>query len=689
VFSNTLQHFSLAITARWLHSAVAAGWLRLEPGDGAGIWTDEVEAVLQRLGPEPLGPEPARTDDLVAGLWSAHEQCLHEGDTVALRWFALSRRLGLSLEERSTLAFLVGASNDLSVARLVRYAWADLSRRVPPQGFLHRALALGQGGTDAVVDRWVEATRRQSPLRRAGLLALEDHEVLGAERGVAIDESVVDWLSGRVFEGPGLIGFEVGEPPARLRKALSSKLRALSSHGATQVAIVGPKSSGRLAVAGQIARALAPEAGLFQVDLGSAVGQGTLRDELAEARLASVLMSAVVVLTGFDDLEHPEAAIEATHRAFDRLPIPRVWITRSPDVGALRVPPSQVVSIGYPTRAQRVETWTLLLGDRPQLAVQMAGGFLLSERQIALAVEEATARSESKEPSEEALILAARAQAATGLGTLAQPEETKVDLEQIVLGAETRTMIDEMLAYSRHRDELVGDWGFGDTLSYGLGVTALYVGPPGTGKTLAATAIAKALGQELYRVDLAQLVSKYIGETEKHLGAVFDAAQQGEVMLLFDEADSLFGKRTEVKSSVDRYANLEVNYLLQRVERFEGVVVLTTNHEKGIDEAFARRIRFRVAFDDPDATARRHLWRALLPAQVPLAADVDLDLLAERYELSGGHIKEVALRAASLAKAAGTAVQQRHLLRSAEAEYRKLGKLSLAERETTFEDDGI
>ena len=183
---------------------------------------------------------------------------------------------------------------------------------------------------------------------------------------------------------------------------------------------------------------------------------------------------------------------------------------------------------------------------------------------------------------------------------------------------------------------------------------------------------------------MAQLVSKYIGETEKHLGAVFDAAQHGEVMLLFDEADSLFGKRTEVKSSVDRYANLEVNTLLQRVERFEGVVVLTTNHEKGIDEAFARRIRFRVAFDDPDATARRALWRALLPGQVPLAADVDLNLLAERYELSGGHIKEVVLRAASLAKAAGTAVGQQHLLRSAEAEYRKLGKLSLAEREPPF-----
>jgi len=203
----------------------------------------------------------------------------------------------------------------------------------------------------------------------------------------------------------------------------------------------------------------------------------------------------------------------------------------------------------------------------------------------------------------------------------------------------------------------------------------LFTGPPGTGKTLAATAIARELGQELYRVDLSQMVSKYIGETEKHLGALFDAAEQGDVVLLFDEADSVFGKRTEVKTSVDRYANLEVNYLLQRIERFDGVVVLTTNFEAGIDEAFARRIRFRVAFDAPDAEARCALWRALMPGDVPLALDVDLPALAAQFELSGGHIKEVVLRAASLAMASSESVSQKHLERSAAAEYRKLGKL--------------
>ncbi|MDX9724701.1 MAG: ATP-binding protein, partial [Myxococcota bacterium] len=175
--------------------------------------------------------------------------------------------------------------------------------------------------------------------------------------------------------------------------------------------------------------------------------------------------------------------------------------------------------------------------------------------------------------------------------------------------------------------------------------------------------------------------SKYIGETEKHLSTVFSAAENGEVMLLFDEADSLFSKRTEVKTSVDRYANLEVNYLLQRMERFDGVVVLTTNFEAGIDDAFARRIRFRVAFPEPDVKHRFRLWRMLMPADVPLAEDVDFRTLAEDYELSGGHIKEIVLRAAALAMGDGAAeqVSQELLIRSAEAEYRKLGKLVMTQ----------
>lgn len=200
-----------------------------------------------------------------------------------------------------------------------------------------------------------------------------------------------------------------------------------------------------------------------------------------------------------------------------------------------------------------------------------------------------------------------------------------------------------------------------------------------TPQALAARVIASALGMELYRVDLSQLVDRYIGETEKRLGALFNAAEASEVILLFDEADSLFGKRTEVKTSTDRYANLEVNYLLQRIEHFGGVVILTTNLESSIDDAFARRIRFKVAFDAPDAPTRLKIWSQLWPPTLARAPDLDLAAFARDYDLSGGHIKEVIVRAAALALGESQGeVTRSQLTRCASLEYRKLGKLTAA-----------
>ena len=231
--------------------------------------------------------------------------------------------------------------------------------------------------------------------------------------------------------------------------------------------------------------------------------------------------------------------------------------------------------------------------------------------------------------------------------------------------------------YARHRKELAKEWGFERSMPYGLGLAALFSGPPGTGKTYGAQVIATELQLELYRVDLSQLVSKYIGETEKHLAELFNVAEQGEVLLLFDEADSVFGKRTEVKNSVDRYANLEINYLLQRLERFTGVSILTSNFDSAIDEAFMRRIRFKVPFELPESKSRLILWKKFLSPAIPRADDVDLDVLADMFELSGGHIKEAVLRAASIAYGAKEQrVTQELLIRSAQLEYKKLGKLA-------------
>jgi SpoVK/Ycf46/Vps4 family AAA+-type ATPase len=234
----------------------------------------------------------------------------------------------------------------------------------------------------------------------------------------------------------------------------------------------------------------------------------------------------------------------------------------------------------------------------------------------------------------------------------------------------------EFLNYAAHRAKIFSEWGFDRKLPYGRGLSALFAGPPGTGKTMICSLLAKELGLELYRIDLSQVVNKYIGETEKNLGRVFDEAARGQVMLLFDEADSLFAKRTEVKSSHDRYANLEVNYLLQRMESHEGVVVMTTNSETAIDPAFRRRIRFRIRFPAPDEAQRLQLWLGMMPCEAQVAPGVDLKAIALRFPLAGGNIMNALVRAATAATADGGAIQQHHLLRAAELEYAEMGFLA-------------
>jgi SpoVK/Ycf46/Vps4 family AAA+-type ATPase len=207
-------------------------------------------------------------------------------------------------------------------------------------------------------------------------------------------------------------------------------------------------------------------------------------------------------------------------------------------------------------------------------------------------------------------------------------------------------------------------------------VTALFQGGPGTGKTMAAEVVASALGYELWRVDLSKVVSKWIGETEKNLAAVFDAAEDGEIVLLFDEADSLFGKRTEVKSSHDRNANLETNYLLQRLDTFTGIAILTTNFGTAIDPAFRRRLSVQVQFPFPDEQDRERLWRAHLPRTVPTTGELDLGELARQFQLTGGYIRNAVLRAAYLAASRGTPLSAADLERAVRAEYLAHGKVS-------------
>ncbi|HVV85344.1 MAG TPA: ATP-binding protein [Kofleriaceae bacterium] len=260
------------------------------------------------------------------------------------------------------------------------------------------------------------------------------------------------------------------------------------------------------------------------------------------------------------------------------------------------------------------------------------------------------------------------------LGNLVERVSRRIGWDALVIPDDVRQRLREIVLYRRHAERVYREWGLGKHIT-GEGIAVLFSGPPGTGKTLAASVIATELGIALYRVDLSRIVSKWVGETEKNLGRLFAEARHGHAVLLFDEADALFGKRTEVKSSNDRYANLEVNFLLQKLDHFDGVAILTTNALQGIDEAFLRRLQFRVTFDAPDHDARVTLWQKHLPRAELLHEDVDLDEIADRYEFSGGNIRNAAIRAAFLAADAGGAITQAHLRSASITESEELGNV--------------
>jgi hypothetical protein len=276
-------------------------------------------------------------------------------------------------------------------------------------------------------------------------------------------------------------------------------------------------------------------------------------------------------------------------------------------------------------------------------------------------------------PAADELWNACRVHAGHELGELAQRLEVSADWDQLVLPDESVAQLREIADQVSNRDTVYGEWGWGARLGRGGGISALFAGPSGTGKTMAAEILAASLNLDLYRIDLSQVVSKYIGETEKNLARLFDAAERGGAILFFDEADALFGKRTEVKDSHDRYANIEINYLLQRMEDYRGLAILASNRKADLDDAFMRRIRFLVTFPFPDPASRMKIWQVIFPPGVP-TSDLDSGFLA-RLEIAGGNIKNVAINASFLAANEDVPVGMDQVMRSARQEYQKIEKL--------------
>ena len=270
---------------------------------------------------------------------------------------------------------------------------------------------------------------------------------------------------------------------------------------------------------------------------------------------------------------------------------------------------------------------------------------------------------------------AAHAQLRADIADYTKRSHVDLNLEDLVLPEQDKAQVHQLLQAARHRAFVMNRWGFGKRLVTGKGIVAMFTGEPGTGKTLCAEILASEMGLRLYQVSIPRIMSKYIGDTEKNIEKVFSAARASHSMLLFDEADALFTKRVKVERSVDRFSNMGVNLLLQEIERFEGVVLLTTNLERDLDPAFQRRITFKIRFPFPDAEHREIIWKKLIPPECPLDDGVDYEILAKSFELAGGHIKNVILRAAYRAASLNESIAMAHFRTAAEAECRSAGKL--------------
>jgi len=405
------------------------------------------------------------------------------------------------------------------------------------------------------------------------------------------------------------------------------------------------------------------------------------------------LQGAILFISTLDDFRGADATARrrnfveglAQHQGITILSGKNSW---DPDA----TPASGMVPIEFevPDFQERHARWVSEL-SRAGLTVNsadvdmLAGRFHLTPFQIRRAVASAgsscqwrRARAGSAPtpamPSLDELSAAARSQCGHELGDLAHKIEPRYGWADLILSPDPKIQLREICFQAECRTLVYEQWGFDRKLSLGKGLNVLFGGPPGTGKTMAAEVIAHELRLDLYRIDLSQVVSKYIGETEKNLDRIFTAAQNSNAILFFDEADALFGKRSEVRDSHDRYANIEISYLLQQMEEYQGISILATNLRQNLDDAFVRRLQAIVEFPFPDEEYRRRIWECIFPEETPVAKDVRFDLLAREVQLAGGNIKNMAVAAAFYAAADGGVVRTEHLIQAARREHQKLAR---------------
>jgi len=681
----------------------------------------------QRAGQDPsdafrgLYVSDAQADGLLARPFGSHWgqaailtaqeiQAFHEAETQAtrqaqalvetvhqqgglLRLEHLAHAFDLNRFDMNTLLICLAPTLDLRYERLYGYLQDDVTRKRPTINLVldllgpsgpERLPMLARLADDAPLIKYDILERLPEPARAPWL-----------SQTLYVDETIVAWLLGR-YQPHADLGpcASLIQPEARMTDQvlatpwegqLDLAATRLNSGEPPLLVFFGPDRLSQRAVARQLAARTGRA--LLTVDLAAVIEGGVLppralRLALRDARLTG----AVPFLTGWDAGLLAEGQVGPSPALLAELCAYPDWVIVAGEKawqpeGVDRRRTLVWLEFPIPAHAQRLALWEHFLSQRAAAGgidlSTLAGQFGLTSGQIRDAVASAHDRAaQAGRPLQNKdLLAAARAHSNPHLGSLARKIDPRYGWEDIILPEDQLALLREIAATVRGRPLVLDEWGVGRKLASSAGVTVLFSGPPGTGKTMAAEVIAAELGLDLYKIDLSTVVSKYIGETEKNLEKIFHEAQSSNAILFFDEADAIFGKRSEVKDAHDRYANIEISYLLQRMEAYDGVTILATNLRANLDEAFTRRLQFALDFPFPEADYRLRIWQTLFPPETPRDAEIDFGLLARRFRLAGGNIRNIIVSAAYLAAADGRAVTMSHLLHGTRRELQKMGRL--------------
>ena len=622
------------------------------------------------------------------------------GGTVVLRLDRLATLFDLTPFDVDALLICLAPELDLRYERLYAYLQDDVTRKRPSVDLVLNLLSPSFAAKLASRQRFTEA----APLIKHRLLTLFDdpshHQPPLLSKVLKVDERVVRYLLGQNDIDPRLqpyvrpvlpkVSMQELVLPELTKQRLAGLARTRTQTDAHFVLYFqGPAGVGKESTAEALCCVLG--LGLLVVDGGKLLHSEnpTFEGLVQLAVREALLQDAALYWAGFD------ALVDDEHRAWREI----VWQALGEGLGmaflAGEAPwePSNGqraisfvrVELARPTYAERVHLWTQLLdGSTPQ-AVDLelgalASTFRFTAGQINEAIVAARNLARWRDPdggqiTATDLNTASRLQSNRKLADVARKITPHYMWTDIVLPADRMAQLREICNMVKYRAQIYEVWGFDRKLALGKGLNVFFAGPSGTGKTMAAEIIAGELGLELYKIDLSSVVSKYVGETEKNLARIFAEAETSNAILFFDEADALFGKRSEVRDSHDRYANIEIAYLLQKMEEYDGAVILATNLSRNIDDAFVRRMHASVEFPFPDEQDRLRIWERIWPDQMPLDPDLNLAFMAQRFEITGGNIRNIALSAAFFAADNGHCVTMAHLMRGIKREYQKMGKV--------------